>query len=37
LLRINQLKIDRNLFSVHEEISSIRLYTPGNVAGYTRV
>ena len=25
-----QLRIDRNFFSVHEEITSIRLYTPGN-------
>jgi hypothetical protein len=25
-----QLRIDRNLCSIHEEITSIRLYTPGN-------
>jgi hypothetical protein len=37
--RNEHLSIDRNLFSVHEEITSIRLYTPCNPcsSGYARV
>jgi hypothetical protein len=32
-----QLRIDRNFGSVHEEITSIRLYTPCNPSSYARV
>ena len=27
---VKQLRIDRNFCSIHEEITSFRLYTPGN-------
>jgi hypothetical protein len=35
LNKYNLFAIDRNFCSVHEEITSIRLYTPGNP--YARV